>query len=146
MDSLTSAGTTGRSHLNFALLCIRIASGLAFIYHGSGILFGAFGGPGPEKFAGFMHLPIAIGALVGLAEFAGGIAVLTGIFTRIGAACIIIVMLGAIFLVHLPHGYDLSKGGMEYALTQLLIAIALFLTRAGDYSLTPLLPNSLRRL
>ncbi len=146
MDSLTSAVTPGRAHLNFALLCIRIASGLAFIYHGSGILFGAFGGPGPEKFAGFMHLPILIGALAGLAEFAGGIAVLTGIFTRIGAACIIIVMLGAIFLVHLPHGYDLSKGGMEYALTQLLIAIALFLTRAGDYSLTRLLPGSLRRL
>jgi hypothetical protein len=39
--------------------------------------------------------------------------------------CIIIVMLGAILLIHLPHGFGISKGGMEYAFTQLLIAIAL---------------------
>jgi hypothetical protein len=31
-------------------------------------------------------------------------------------------MLGAIFLVRLPHGFDVSSGGGEYALTQLLRA------------------------
>jgi putative oxidoreductase len=146
MDSLSSPNAPGRTHINLALLSIRIASGLAFIYHGGGILFGAFGGPGPQRFAGFMHMPVIVGVLVGLAQFAGGIAVLTGILTRTGAVCIMIVMLGAIFLVHLPHGYDISKGGMEYALTQFLVALALFLTSAGDYALTPLLPGRLRKL
>jgi len=59
--------------------------------------------------------------------------------------CIIIQMLGAIFTVHLPHGYDIGKGGMEYALTQLLIALALLLTGAGDYSFTSRLPEQWRK-
>jgi hypothetical protein len=45
-------------------------------------------------------------------------------------------MLGATFTVHLPHGYDIGKGGMVCALTQLLIALALLLTGAGEYSFT----------
>ena len=136
----------GSSQMSLALLFIRIASGLAFVYHGSAILFGAFGGPGPSGFAGFMHLPVVIGYLVGLAQFAGGLAVLTGVLIRVGASCITIVMLGAIFLVHLPHGYDMSKGGMEYALTQLLIALALLTAGGGSYSLAGLLPGALRKL
>jgi uncharacterized membrane protein YphA (DoxX/SURF4 family) len=55
-------------------------------------------------------------------------------------------MLGAIFLVHLPHGFDVGKGGAEYAFMQLLIAIALFITGAGAYSLATRLPKPLRKL
>lgn len=120
-----------------ALLLIRIATALAFLYHGSAILFGLFGGPGPRGFAAFLHMPVAVGYLVGLAQVCGALAILTGILFRVGAACIIVVMLGAIFLVHLPHGFDVEKGGFEYALTQLLIAIALLLTGPGALSLAP---------
>ena len=93
-----------------------------------------------------MHMPTVVGYLVGLAQVAGALAILTGILIRVGAACVIVVMLGAIFLVHLPHGFDVTKGGIEYALTQLLIALALLLAGAGRYSLTGLLPASLRKL
>jgi len=146
MDSLPSTNTPGPAQINAALLILRIASALAFLYHGSAILFGAFGGPGPQGFSAFMHTPVAVGYLVGLAQFAGGLAVLSGALIRLGAACIIVVMLGAIFLVHLPHGFDISKGGMEYALTQLLLAIAFLFTGAGAYSLAPRLPAPLRKL
>lgn len=91
-------------------------------------------------------MPVIVGYLVGLAQFAGGLAFLTGVLIRVGAVCIIIVMLGAILLVHLPHGFDVSKGGMEFALSQLLLALALFLTGAGAYSLNPWLPSPLRKL
>jgi putative oxidoreductase len=64
----------------------------------------------------------------------------------VGAIGIIVVMLGAIFLVHWKHGFDVSKGGIEFALTQLLIAIALLLTGAGRYSLAGWLPVSLQNL
>src|ERR1700759_5163462 len=87
-DSAPSPGQT-----SLALLVIRIAAGLVFLYHGSAILFGAFGGPGPQGFAAFMHAPAIMGYLVGLAQFAGGIAILTGLFIRVGAICIIIVMI-----------------------------------------------------
>jgi putative oxidoreductase len=143
-SSPDSAPTPGQTSL--ALLLIRIAAGLAFLYHGSQILFGAFGGPGPQGFAAHMHAPAIIGYLVGLAQFAGGLAIITGLLIRIGAVCIIIVMLGAIFLVHLPHGFEVSKGGMEYALTQLLIALALLIARGGAYSLGSRLPEGLRKL
>jgi len=120
---------------DLALLALRIASGLAFFYHGAAILFGMFGGPGPERFAIDHRFPVVLGYLIGLAQVVGAIAVLAGAFVRFAAAALIVVMLGAILLVHLPHGFDVSNGGIEYALAQLLIAVALLLMGAGSYSL-----------
>lgn len=145
MDSLTPTDTPAPAQINVALLILRIANALVFLYHGSAILFGAFGGPGPQGFAAFLHLPAVLGYLAGLAQFGGGLAILTSVLIRLGAVCIIAVMLGAIFLVHLPHGFDVSKGGMEYALTQMLIALALLITGAGAYSLGARLPEPLRK-
>ncbi len=80
--SSTSSNSTGSNRgtdtvsVNAALLLLRIASAAAFLYHGSAILFGAFGGPGPRQFSAFMHTPPIVGYLVGLAQFCGGLAVL----------------------------------------------------------------------
>jgi len=140
-----SSSSNTPAHVSAALLSIRIASALAFLYHGSGILFGAFGGPGPVGFAAFIHAPTIIGYLVGLAQFAGGLAMLTGVLIRIGAICIIIVMLGAL-MVHLPHGYDITKDGAEYVITQLFIALAILIAGGGAYSLGSALPGPLQNL
>lgn len=129
-----------------ALVLLRIASTLPFLYHGSAILFGWFGGPGVARFAASHHWPVLVAYLIGFAQVAGGAAIATGILFRVGAASIIAVMLGAIFLVHLSHGFDVSNGGTEYALTQLLIASALLLTGSGRYSLGFLMPRALRKL
>jgi putative oxidoreductase len=146
MDSLSPASLPRPAQISAALLILRIASASAFLYHGSGILFGAFGGPGPQQFAAGHQWPVILAYLVGLAQLAGGGAVLTGILFRLGAACITAVMLGAIFLVHLPHGFDVSNGGAEYALTQLLLAIAFLLIGPGGYSLASLLPPWVQKL
>lgn len=142
-------GVEGPRHsagVNAALLILRVASAIAFLYHGSAILFGAFGGPGPQRFSNFTHMPLVAAYLVGLAQVAGGLAIATGVLFRVGALCIVIVMLGAIFMVHLPHGFDVGKGGFEYALTQLLIAVAFLFTGPGAYSLNPSLPEPFRKL
>jgi putative oxidoreductase len=157
MDLLYPANTPRPAQINAALLILRIASALAFLYHGSGILFGAFGGPGPQKFSAVMHMPVVVGYLVGLAQVGGGLAILSGALIRLGAACIIVVMLGAIFLVHLQQGFDVGdvgasmlqrriEGGAEYALMQLVIAITLLISGAGAYSLASRLPKPLRKL
>jgi len=146
MSSPTFSSVSSPQRIDCALLILRIASGLVFLYHGSAILFGAVGGPGPEKFGAFLHAPAIVGYLVGIAQFGGALAMLTGVLIRIGAVGIIVVMLGAIFIIHWPHGFDVSKGGIEFALTQLLIAIALLLTGAGRYSLAGILPPGLRKL
>jgi putative oxidoreductase len=132
--------------LNFELLIMRIACALPFIFHGSSILFGAFGGPGPHNFAAFIRQPVAIGYLVGLAQLAGGVAILLGALLRLGAVCVIIVMGGAIYLVHYPNGYDLAHNGMEYALTELLLAVGLLLAGPGKLSLGRFLPGPLQNL
>ncbi len=129
-----------------ALLIIRIAAGIAFLYHGAAILFGAFGGPGPAGFAGFMKAPVIMGYLVGLAQFGGGLALITGVLARFGAACIVIVMLGAIFLVHIHNGFDVQKGGIEYAFTQFMVALAILIDGPGIYSLNRVLPPAMRKL
>ena len=146
MNALLPSAQPSPSQHNLGLLILRIACAIVFLYHGSAILFGAFGGPGPAGFSSFMHQPIIVAYLVGLAQFAGGLAILTGVLFRTGAVCIMIVMLGAIFLVHLPHGFDISKGGMEYAFTELCLAFALFLSGPGAHSLHHSLPAGIRKL
>lgn len=130
--------------IDLAILVLRTASGPAFLYHGSGILLGWFGGPGPGRFAASHHWPAAIAYLVGLAQLGGGLAILSGVLFRVGAASVSIVMLGAILLVHLGNGFDVTHEGVEYALAQLLIAAALLLTGPGRFSLVFLTPPWLR--
>jgi len=146
MSTANSLGRELSRELDLELLIMRLACSLPFIYHGSAILFGAFGGPGPTGFAAFMHAPAIVGYLVGLAQFAGGIAILTGALLRVGAVSVIIVMVGAIFLVHIPHGYDIGRGGLEYALTEMLLSLGLLLAGPGKYSLASILPAPLRKL
>ena len=114
-----------------ALLVVRLAVGIPFLFHGAQIAFGAFGGPGLQGFAGFGHLPLPIAALVGYGEFLGGLGVLFGVLTRLASVGILVIMLGAIFKVHLPHGYDVQKGGFEYPLTQVFLTLALLLAGPG---------------
>lgn len=146
MDPTPGMPSSETPQLNLALLVLRVACALPFLYHGSGILFGVLGGPGPTTFAAFMHEPAAGGYLVGLAQLAGGLAILTGAFLRVGAVCVMIVMLGAIFLIHLPHGFDINRGGYEFALTELLLAFGLLLAGPGAWSLRNVLPAPLRKL
>src|SRR5438552_19199521 len=102
-------GDTLPARISTALLLLRIASAMAFLYHGSAILFGSFGGPGPHQFAASHHWPVVMGYLIGLAQLAGGLAVLSAVPFRLGVAYIVAVILGDIFLLHLPHGFDIGK-------------------------------------
>lgn len=128
---------------NIAVLLLRVAAAVVFLYHGASILFGAWAGPGPAAFAAGLQAPPVVGYLAGLAQFAGALALLSGILFRLGAGCIVVVMAGAIALVHWPHGFGIGHGGMEYAFTQLLVAVVLLLTGPGSFSLARWLPAPL---
>ncbi len=121
---------------SISLFFLRFVLFLSFFYHGTGILFNWFDGPGINGFAGYMHFPIIIAALVGIAETTGSLAMASGVLTRIGALNIMLVMLGAIFILHLPHGFNIMAGGYEYALTEFTIALSIFIMGPGEYTLT----------
>jgi putative oxidoreductase len=137
---------TATGNADIVLLLIRMAAAIAFLFHGSQILFGALGGPGLQGFSAATHMPLMVATLVGVAQFGGGLAMLTGLFTRIGAAGIAVVMIGAIVLVHLPNGFSVTKNGIEYPLTQLMIALAVLVAGPGRFSLSSRMSGVMTRL
>ena len=128
-----SRPTGTRTAQDTALLLVRLAVAIPFLYHGAGILFGAFGGPGLHGFVQMSHgkMPLPVAALVGAGEFFGGLGVLVGVLTRLASAGILIIMLGAIFTVHLPHGYNSINNGFEYPLTHVFLTLALLVAGPG---------------
>ncbi len=117
--------------IDWVLLVARIALGVPFIFHGASIAFGAFGGPGLSGFSAFTHLPLPVAALVGYGEFLGGLGVLFGVLARPAAAGLLLIMLGAIVTVHLKHGYDVQKQGIEYPLTLVFLEIMILIAGPG---------------
>jgi len=107
-----------------APLFLRIGLGVVFIYHGYGKVFGEGANFG---LAWNPKLPTIIQALVSWGEFLGGIAILLGFLSELAALGIIIIMLGAIFMVHGKNGFGMSNGGFEYN----FVLISMCLTLIG---------------
>jgi len=83
---------------NLALLLLRLVVGALFVGHGTQKAFGWFGGHGIAGTAGFMEqLGLKPGRLHATAaafgETVGGLLVLSGLWTPVGAALIVAVML-----------------------------------------------------
>lgn len=105
----------------------RIALASVFLYHGL-TKFPALSG-----MAEMMGMPVAVLALVALAETAGGALIVLGAFskdivTRLGGLLLIPPMLGAIGMVHwgrwsFTPAEGFPMGGMEFQVTLLLLAV-----------------------
>lgn len=77
--------------------------------------------------------------LAGGTEFFGGLLLVLGLLTRPVAALLAFTMAVAVFAVHLPNGLFMSNNGYEYALTLLIVSVALAIQGAGKYSVDALL-------
>lgn len=133
---------------DIGLLILRVVVGLLLAGHGAQKLFGWFGGPGINGFAGGLVKmgvwPPSFWARVGgLAEFGGGVLFALGFLEPIGPIGIIAAMLTAIALVHWGKGIWSSKGGSEFPLTNIVVAVAVLFTGSGAYSLDRLLSIAL---
>jgi putative oxidoreductase len=116
-------------------LPIRLALGGIFIAHGAQKVLGSFSGPGfntfisyPAPFA-FMRPAWLWMAAAAISEFVGGILVVLGLLTRVGAFFIAITMIVAIFGVHWPAFF--GGKGIEYPLALLAMAVALLISGGG---------------
>ncbi len=125
---------------DWGILALRLALGLVFVGHGAQKAFGAFGGPGLDGAAGFMASlglkPAKFWAAVAAyGELLGGLSVIFGLLTPLGALFIVASMAVAIAKVHGPKGFWIQNGGYEYNLVLLAAALALAATGAGSLSL-----------
>ncbi len=77
-----------------------------------------------------MRLPIA------LAEFIGGIFLITGVLTRITASIFSIIILGAIFHIRWEKGFFISEGGWEWDLIMLAAVLSIIVAGPGRISIS----------
>jgi putative oxidoreductase len=138
--------------LSLGLLILRVIGGLTIAAHGTQKLFGWFEGPGPIKLSqgfekqGFKPAWLWV-SLVILGELGGGLSVVLGFLTPLGAAGMFAVMFMAIFKSHWKNGFWNSKRGLEFPLQLLAIGVAIGIMGPGSYSLDALfgiaLPDTL---
>ena len=123
-----------------AFFVIRLALGLAIAAHGAQKLFGWFGGYGLAGTGGFFE---SIGFrpgrtfafLAGAGEIGAGILTVLGLGGAVGPALIVMLMLVAVFTVHVSKGFFSQNGGWELNLFYVLAAAAVAYTGYGPVSL-----------
>ena len=134
---------TNRLAVDWALLIGRIIVGGVFMAHGSQKLFGAFGGPG---LSGVVQMMGPLGYLVTIGEFFGGLGIIVGFLSRFSAAAIILIMLGAIAMVHGKVGFFMNwmgqQGGegFEYHLLAIAVLSSILIAGPGRFAIGRFLP------
>lgn len=125
--------------MGFGLLIARCILGLSLASHGAQKLFGWFGGHGLKGTGGFFEglgfRPGTLFALAaGCAELAGGLLTALGFLGAVGPALIVLVMVEAMFTVHLPNGFY-APNGIELPLMNVAAAFAIAFAGPGGISL-----------
>jgi putative oxidoreductase len=162
MSTITHDASFGRESADarvltaadWGLFILRLALGVVFVMHGGQKMFGWFGGQG---FGATVHgftsqgIPAPLAYLVPLTEFFGGLGLVFGVLARLSALGIGIIMLVAIFKVHLANGFFMNwfgnqKGeGFEYHILAIAIALMILLGGPGRIALADWERRFLRR-
>jgi len=143
--STVITGSQDRPAVDMALLIVRVIVGIIFVAHGAQKLLGAFGGPG---LAAVVEMMGPLGYPVTIGEFFGGLGLIVGFLSRFSAASLIVVMLGAIGLVHGQHGFFLGHGpsdtlataGFEYNLALIGLLAPIMIAGPGSLAIGRMLP------
>ena len=134
-----------RPAVDVSLLLVRVIVGVIFAAHGAQKLFGVWGGPGLTamvEMMGPLGYPVTIG------EFFGGLGLIFGFLSRFSAASLIVIMGGAIAMVHGQNGFFLGSGpestlaesGFEYNLALIGLLLPTLLAGPGRFSIGRYLP------
>ena len=120
-------------NLDVALLALRVVLGLIMIYHGWPKVTDL--GGTIEGFTGMgVPLPVVSAVFSTVVEFGGGLLLLIGVLTDVAGLLFVIDMLGAIAVVHAKNGFSVEKGGVEFPLALLTMALAIALAGPGRYA------------
>jgi len=133
-----SSGHKDRFLVHVSLLIMRVIVGVIFAAHGAQKLFGWFGGKGMDSLVDGFGFVLAY--LIAIGECFGGLGIVIGLLTRFSAAANILIMVGAIVLVHGKNGFFQSDGGYEYNLALIGLLLPILLLGPGMFSIGKYLP------
>ena len=135
---------------DFGLFIARIALGITILPHGLQKLLGMFGGAGfsgtVEFFVG-SGLPSAVAILIIIGESFGALGLILGFLSRIAAFGLALIMLGAIFMVHIQHGFFMNwygnqaGEGFEYHILALGLSLLILIKGSGKWSIDRMIVN-----
>jgi putative oxidoreductase len=138
--------------IGLGLAVLRLALATVFIAHGANILFGLWAGPGigsggldltAQTFAAMGLAPaFPLAVLAGTIQFAGGVLLALGWFTRVAAPLLTLVIAVAIWKTQWGYGFFINWAGTgdrghgyEYSVVLAAALICLSLTGAGEWSI-----------
>jgi len=116
----------------FALLALRVVSGIILIAHGKGKVFGGFGRH--MAMVSGLGLPGWTAYLSTTTEFFGGMFLIAGLLTRLVGLAVCCEMIIAIWKVHWSKGL-VGQGGYEFPLLLGTAGFLLIFFGAGPLSL-----------
>ncbi len=135
---------------DIGLFIARISLGIVILPHGLQKLLGLFGGPGFSGTVDFFvgsGLPSAVAILIIIAESFGALGLILGFFSRLAAFGITLIMLGAIFMVHIQNGFFMNwfgnqaGEGFEYHLLALGLSLVVLIKGGGKWSVDKMIAN-----
>jgi len=130
--------------MDIGLLILRAVVGSLFVGHGTQKLLGWFGGGGPSgtgQFFGSLGYPRpkTMALLAGATETGAGAMFALGLATPLAAAGIVGVMINAIAAAHGRNGLWITKGGYEYNLVLIAVAVGVAWIGPGRISIDELI-------
>lgn len=125
---------TGQADL--AKLILRLSTGGLFIAHGLLKLL-VFTPAGAAGYFESIGLPGILAYLTIVAELGGGVALILGVYTRLVAAALVPVLLGAAIFAHGKAGFFFSNegGGWEFPVFWAVIMVVIALLGSGAHAL-----------
>ncbi|MGH1520953.1 MAG: DoxX family protein [Nitrosopumilus sp.] len=114
-------------------LGLRSTIGVIFILHGIGKF-----NPGVVNFLSSLGIPPEMQIPIALAELVPGILLIVGVLSRLSAALLSIIMLGAIFLVKGAQSIA-GDGGVEFDLILLASVLVIMIVGPGKISISQII-------